>query len=202
MSARKTRRITQRIEQNLTDFAAGFKLVFRRWQYVVTAVIVFLVFTFILELFSSGTGELKLLFAGISLGEKAQIMANIFLRSIGLAGEFSLEAFLAILISALQGVIGGFLAFVIHEKRTRPKTCKVNLAKDAENASIGAIAAVAGAGCASCGTSIIAPLFAALFSSSGYVLSVVFGWLMNIVAVVIAVLVMINLGKESLKYGK
>jgi hypothetical protein len=199
---RKVRRLARIIRKNILEALAGFKLVFRRWQYVVVAVVAFAVFAFILEIFGSGTGELKLLFAEISVGEKMQLAANIFVRSLGLSGGFGFETFLALLISALQGVICGLLAFVIHRKRTRPKTCKLDLTKDAENAGIGAVLAVAGAGCASCGTSILAPLFAAVFSSSGYVLAAAFGWLANVVAVVIAGFVVVNLGRESLKYGK
>jgi peptidoglycan biosynthesis protein MviN/MurJ (putative lipid II flippase) len=94
-----------------------------------------------------------------------------------------------ILIALIEGVVVALLVFVWRQKK--------RVANEVESAGVGAVLALVGTGCAGCGTSLLAPIMGVVFSSGGYVMASLLGWVVTIAAFMIGGLTARRLGIES-----
>ena len=169
--------------KDIISTLGGIGIVLRKWQYTLLFIVFFAVFGLLLSLLNTGTSEISLLFSGIEFVEKLDIISTAFMRIF--------VAPTILILSVLQATIFSLLIYIWRTPRL--KMCR----KDGtENAGIGAIMAFLGAGCPTCGISLVTPLFATLFSTGAYTAVAVFGVVALILAFVISILTLIYLGRE------
>jgi hypothetical protein len=150
-------------------------------QYLTLALGVALLFAYILTMTTSGTTELKLLFSSLSFGDKVGVLGGIFGRVF--TNTWSVSGALVWLLSICQGILISLLIF--HRRRSRKLDDSALM-----NSSIASVLAIVGAGCPTCGTSLIMPLLTVVFSSAAYT---VLNSLSAIILVVAFVLVLFSL---------
>jgi hypothetical protein len=148
----------------------------------------FIFFGLLMNLLSSGTSKFNLMF---SLGFPAalKILGESFLNIFGFNKIFC-EWLSIFFISLLQATLIGLIVLLWHKKR---KENTENLGKAGIVTGLIAL----GAGCPTCGATLLAPLFGTIFSSGGIViagaLSIVITWL----AIIIAIFSLKRLGLET-----
>lgn len=190
---RKIRRKTLKWLDDWRIAGRGLILSSRERRFLITTGVVTVFFGMILQFFSAGTANLDLMMAS-DWGGKISLIARTFIHLFGVNQEFIDWAGIFIL-ALLQGVLIGMLVQLHHEKK-RLKLSTASTIDYAQNAGLITGLAVLGAGCPTCGTTMLAPILGAIFSGSSYALaSKISGWL-TALCVVIALLSLKKLGVE------
>ena len=164
----------------------GLKLALKSWKFVVVAGVMFLFFGTLLNLLSSGFAAFNLM-ATLDFGGKMQIIFDAFLGIFGINKAF-LDWLPIFCISLLQGALIGMIVLVWKKKREN----SVNL----QNTGIAAGLAILGSGCPTCGTSLIAPIIGALFSSGSYAVAGTISGIITFAAIIVALLAFKKVGEE------
>ena len=168
--------------------AKGVLLASKYKTFLLPAIIGFLVFGTLLNLLSGGFGVFKLIFlSGFPGGLK--IILNAFLGIFGVNKNF-LDWILNFSISLLQGVLIG-LVFFVYKKN------KEKAGETAETAGIAAGLAILGTGCPTCGTTLLAPVIATIFSGSSFAVAGTISGVITFLAVVIALFTFKKVGFET-----
>lgn len=152
----------------------------------------------ILEFFAPGLANLELFWV-VDLGGKIGILGQSLEKLLGFGQEFG--DWIGIFgLAVLQGLIFGSLVLAYRERKkfrkTKGKQARVALSEDLQTAGIVTGLAVLGAGCPSCGTSLLAPLLGAVFSAGGYAGAGQIAGILNGLSIIIALLVLRRLGIE------
>ncbi len=174
----------------------------------------FLLFGLLMNLLAGGTAKFELM-ATTGLGNSLKILGDSFLAIFGFGHAF-LDWLPIFLISILQGTLIGIIVLLAH-KKSHPKTTAkpaVNSAKaptstpDVSNQSASKIAdnlgsagvitglIALGAGCPTCGVTLITPLIGAIFSTGGLAIAGTVSTILTVLAIVIAILSLKRLGEE------
>lgn len=151
----------------------------------------FLFFGFLMNLLSGGFSKIELMGA-LGFPKSLKILLDSFLSIFGLNQPF-LSWLPIFAISILQGTLIGLIVLLWNKKRE-------NSAKNAENLEKAGIITgliALGAGCPTCGTTLLTPLLGALFSSGGVAVTGTISTVVTWLAIIVAILSLKRLGVET-----
>ena len=151
----------------------------------------FLFFGLLMNLLSGGTSKFSLM-AAVGFGGSLRILADSFLGIFGFHLLF-LEWLPIFAISVLQGILIGLIILLWNKKRATNTKNSDNLSSAGIITGLIAL----GAGCPTCGTTLIAPLIGAIFSSGGLAITGTISTIVTWLAVIIAILSLKRLGEET-----
>ena len=166
----------------------GIRLVVKEKRFWAGFVPAFLFFGLLMNLLSSGTGKFDLMIVG-GFGVTIKTISTSFLNIFGYQMIF-IEWLPIFLISLLQGILIGLIVFLWHKN-------KQNNSANLEKAGIITGLIALGAGCPTCGATLITPLLGAIFSTGGLAITGVISSIVTWLAIIIAILSLKRLGEET-----
>jgi hypothetical protein len=165
--------------------AAGALYVLGRPRYLIFAAIVALLFAYILTFTTGGTTNLELLLSNLSFSDKLAVLAAVLGKTF--TSVPSLVGAFVWLLSLAQGVLISMLIFHFrHAKKVDDSALM--------NSSLASFFAILGAGCPTCGTSLLMPLLTAVFSSAAYTILNSISVIIMVVAFVLVLFALRRLG--------
>ncbi|MBR3248970.1 hypothetical protein IKF89_02985 [Candidatus Saccharibacteria bacterium] len=147
----------------------------------------FLFFGLLMNLLSGGTAKFELM-AAIGFPESLKIIADSFLAIFGINQPF-LDWLPIFLISILQGILIGIIVLLWNKKREQN-------AENLQKAGIITGLIALGAGCPTCGATLITPLIGAIFSTGSLAIAGTISIVVTIIAIIISILAVKRLGEE------
>lgn len=151
----------------------------------------FIFFGMLMNLLSGGTSKFELMGA-LGFPQNLQIIWSSFLAIFGINQPF-LDWLPIFLIATLQGILIGLITLLWDKKRTK----KGQNAENLEKAGIITGLIALGAGCPTCGATLLTPLIGAIFSTGSLAIAGTVSTIVTILAVIIAILSLKRLGVET-----
>ena len=148
----------------------------------------FLFFGFLMNLLSGGFAKFELMSA-LGFPESLKILGNSFLAIFGI-NQPLLDWLPIFAISILQGILIGLIVLFWDKKKEQNSA---NL----EKAGIITGLIALGAGCPTCGTTLLTPLLGAIFSTGGLAITGTISTVITWLAIIIAILSLKRLGEET-----
>lgn len=148
----------------------------------------FLFFGFLMNLLQGGFSKFELMGA-LGFPESLKIIGSCFAGIFGIGQPF-LDWLPIFSLALLQGVLIGLITLLWQKKRDQN-------AANVEKASIITGLIALGAGCPTCGTTLLTPLLGALFSTGSLAIAGAISTIVTIAAVAIAILSLKRLGEET-----
>lgn len=151
----------------------------------------FIFFGMLMNLLAGGTSKFELM-AAIGFPDSLKIIGNAFVAIFGVGQPF-LDWLPIFAISILQGILIGIIVLLWNKKREQ------GASKNSENIEKAGIITgliALGAGCPTCGATLITPLIGAIFSTGGLAIAGTVSTIVTILAIIIAVLALKRLGVE------
>lgn len=151
----------------------------------------FLFFGFLMNLLSGGFTKFELMSA-LGFPKSMKILLDTFLAVFGFNQPF-LSWIPIFALSSLQGVLIGLITLLWNKKRE-------NGAKNSENVEKAGIITgliALGAGCPTCGTTLLTPLIGVIFSSSSVAITGIVSTAVTWIAILVAILSLKRLGLET-----
>lgn len=145
-----------------------------------------------MNLLSGGTAKFELM-AATGFLNSLKILGDSFLAIFGFNHAF-LDWLPIFLISVLQGILIGIIVLLAHKKRADKSASKI--ADNLGSAGIITSLIALGAGCPTCGVTLITPLIGAIFSTSSLAIAGAVSSILTVLAIIIAVLSLKRLGEE------
>lgn len=155
------------------------------WQGFLPA---FIIFGMLINLLSGGFSKFELMGA-LGMPRAMKIVGDAFVGVFGINMIFSEWMFL-FLLAVMQGVLIGLIVLLWGKKREQ------NAANMQKAGIITGLIAL-GAGCPTCGTTLLTPLVGTIFSSGGVALAGALSGVMTAAAIIIAVLSLKRIGLET-----
>ena len=172
----------------------GILLATREKRFWAGFIVAFLVFGTLMNLLAGGTSKFELMFA-TGLGGSAKIILDAMLGVFGYK-MLVLDWLAVFMIALLQGTLIGLVVLLWQKKRTSRQSDVTNSANVEKVGIITGLIAL-GAGCPTCGTTLITPLLGTLFSTSGLAATGVISGFTTALAIIIAVLSLKRIGEET-----
>ena len=141
-----------------------------------------------MNLLSGGFSKFQLM-GVVGFGGAMKILLDAFLAIFGV-GQAFLDWLFVFLLAILQGVLIGLIVLLAKKKRD-------SNAENIEKAGIIAGLIALGAGCPTCGTTLLTPLIGAIFSAGGVAITGIVSGVVTVLAVVIAILSLRRIGEET-----
>jgi hypothetical protein len=151
----------------------------------------FLFFGLLMNLLAGGFSTFQLMGA-VGFPDCLTILGKNFLGIFGV-NRFFLDWLPIFAISIMQGILIGLIILLWAKKRENGSKNSENL----EKAGIITGLIALGAGCPTCGTTLLTPLLGALFSSGGLAITGTISVIVTILAIIIAILSLKRLGVET-----
>lgn len=151
----------------------------------------FLFFGLLMNLLAGGLSTFQLMSA-VGFPDCLTILGKNFLGIFGF-NRFFLDWLPVFAISIMQGILIGLIILLWAKKRENGSKNSENL----EKAGIITGLIALGAGCPTCGTTLLTPLLGALFSSGGLAITGTISVIVTILAIIIAILSLKRLGVET-----
>ncbi|MBQ3436507.1 hypothetical protein IJG26_00930 [Candidatus Saccharibacteria bacterium] len=148
----------------------------------------FLFFGLLMNLLSGGTSKFNLIFA-LGFPDCFKILGESFLAIFGVNQPF-LDWLPIFLICILQGILIGLIVLLWNKKRS-------DNAGNLSGAGIVAGLIALGAGCPTCGTTLLTPLLGAIFSTGGLAVTGTISTIVTVLAIIIAIFSLKRLGVET-----
>lgn len=148
----------------------------------------FFFFGFLMNLLSGGFSKFELMSA-LGFPESLKILGDSFISIFGVNQSF-LDWLPIFALSILQGTLIGLIVLLWNKKREQNSA---NL----EKAGIITGLIALGAGCPTCGTTLLTPLIGTIFSTGGLAITGAISTIITWLAIIIAVLSLKRLGEES-----
>ena len=148
----------------------------------------FIFFVMLMNLLAGGTSKFELMGA-LGFPANLQILGNSFLAIFGFNQPF-LDWLPIFLIAILQGILVGLIVLLWKKKKDQNSA---NL----EKAGIITGLIALGAGCPTCGTTLITPLIAAIFSTGSMAIASTISMVVTWLAILIAIFALKRLGEET-----
>ncbi len=161
----------------------GLKSAMRTRRFWVFFVPTFVVFGTLLNLLGGGTAAFSLI-AVSSFGGKMKIILDGFLGLFGV-GQFFLDWLIVFVVTFLQATLIG--AIGVAWKRNKDQ-------ESLQSSGIVAGLAILGSGCPTCGTALITPILATVFSTGGYAIAGVVSRIITLLSVVVALFALYKVG--------
>ncbi len=164
-------------------------------QFWLVFVPVFIFFGTLLSMLSGGLGAFNLFFAS-DFGGKMQIIGDAFLSFFG-KDRYFLDFLQNFVIALLQAMLISLIVLVY--KKRKQSSLKQKRSDDGaiQNAGIAAGLALLGSGCPTCGTTLITPILASIFSSSGYAVAGTISGIITVLAILILLWSLKRVGVEA-----
>ena len=178
----------------LDDFGLagkGILLATREKRFWCGFVPTFIFFGILINLLAGGFSKFELM-AASGFGGTMKILGDAFLGIFGV-NQIFIEWLPTFLLALLQGVLVGLIVFLWQKKRQS----KGENAAGVEKAGIITGLIALGAGCPTCGTTLLTPLLGAIFSTGSLAIAGTISVIVTILAVVIAILSLKRLGVET-----
>ena len=172
----------------------GILLATKEKRFWVGFVVAFLFFGTLMNLLSGGFSKFELMGA-LGFTESLKIIGESLLNVFGFRMIFS-EWVPVFFLALMQGVLIGLIVLLWHKKRVSDKDGTSNSA-NVEKAGIITGLIALGAGCPTCGTTLLTPLLGTLFSSGGMAMAGVLSGVVTTLAVIIAILSLKRIGEET-----
>ena len=148
----------------------------------------FLFFGLLMNLLSGGLSKFELIRI-LGFPDGLRIIGDSFLGIFGINQPF-LDWLPIFAISLLQGILIGLIVLLWQKK-------KAQNAANLEKAGIITGLIALGAGCPTCGTTLLTPLIGAIFSTGGLAIAGTISTIVTILAIIIAILSLKRLGEET-----
>lgn len=148
----------------------------------------FLFFGFLMNLLSGGFAKFELMSA-LGFPGNLKIIADCFIAIFGINQPF-LDWLPIFAISVLQGILIGLIVLLWDKKKDQNSA---NL----EKAGIITGLIALGAGCPTCGTTLLTPLIGAIFSTGGLAITDAISTIITWLAIIVAILSLKRLGEET-----
>ena len=148
----------------------------------------FLFFGFLMNLLSGGFAKFELMSA-LGFPGNLKIIADCFITIFGINQPF-LDWLPICSISVLQGILIGLIVLLWDKKKDQNSA---NL----EKAGIITGLIALGAGCPTCGTTLLTPLIGAIFSTGGLAITGAISTIITWLAIIVAILSLKRLGEET-----
>lgn len=148
----------------------------------------FLFFGFLMNLLAGGFAKFELMSA-LGFPGSLRIIGESFLAIFGI-NQIFLDRLPIFAISVLQGILIGLIVLLWDKKRT-------GNAANLEKAGIVTGLIALGAGCPTCGTTLLTPLIGAIFSTGGLAITGTISTIITWLAIIIAILSLKRLGEET-----
>lgn len=148
----------------------------------------FFFFGLLMNLLSGGFSKFELMSA-LGFPDNLKIIGNSFIAIFGINQPF-LDWLPIFAISVLQGILIGLIVLLWNKKKSQNSA---NL----EKAGIITGLIALGAGCPTCGTTLLTPLIGAIFSTGGLAITGAISTIITWVAIIIAILSLKRLGEET-----
>ncbi len=172
----------------------GILLAMREKRFWIGFIIAFLFFGTLINLLAGGFSKFQLMGA-VGFAGSMKIILDAILGVFGykmIITEWLPVFFLAL----LQGILIGLIVLLWHKKRVSKNSENSNSA-NVEKAGIITGLIALGAGCPTCGTTLLTPLLGALFSTGGMAMVGVISGFITALAIIIAILSLKRLGEET-----
>ena len=167
----------------------GIVLSTREWRFWAVFVPVLIFFGTLLTLLSAGMGAINLFFASDFAG-KMQILGDGFLGFFG-KDRYFLDFLQNFAIALLQAMLISLIVLVYKKRK------KKNTGEAIQNAGIAAGLALLGSGCPTCGTTLITPILASIFSTSGYAVAGAISGVITFAAILLLLWSLKRVGLEA-----
>ena len=154
----------------------------------------FLFFGFLMNLLAGGFSKFKLMSA-LGFPHNLKILFDSFLSIFGLNQPF-LDWIPIFTISILQGLLIGLIVFLWNKKREATVKSSKN-SENLEKAGLITGLIALGAGCPTCGTTLLTPLLGAIFSTGGLAVTGTISTIITWLAIIIAIFALKRLGLET-----
>ena len=174
--------------------AKGILLATKEKRFWIGFVVAFLFFGTLMNLLAGGFSKFELMGA-LGPGAAMQIIFDAFLGVFGYKMIF-MEWLPVFMLAVLQGVLIGLIVLLWHKKRVNAVEETSNSANVQKAGIITGLIAL-GAGCPTCGTTLLTPLLGTLFSTGGLAAVGVISGVVTALAVVIAILSLKRIGEET-----
>lgn len=152
----------------------------------------FIFFGVLMNLLQGGFSKFELMGA-LGFPANLQIIGNSFLAIFGVNQPF-LDWLPIFAICVLQGILIGLIVLLWDKKRHQKDTSNT---ANLEKAGIITGLIALGAGCPTCGTTLLTPLLGAIFSTGGLAISGAISTIVTVLAIIIAILSLKRLGEET-----
>jgi hypothetical protein len=172
----------------------GILLATKEKRFWVGFIIAFLFFGTLMNLLSGGFSKFELM-GMVGFGGSMKIIGDALLGVFGINMIF-LEWLPVFSLAWLQGILIGLIVLLWHKKRISNGKDSTNSA-NVEKAGIVTGLIALGAGCPTCGTTLLTPLLGALFSTGGLAMVGVISGIVTALAIIIAILSLKRLGEET-----
>lgn len=172
----------------------GILLATKERRFWIGFIIAFLLFGTLMNLLSGGFSKFELM-GMVGFGGSMKIIFDALIGVFGINMIF-LEWLPVFLLALLQGILIGLIVLLWHKKRIKNGKESSNSA-NVEKAGIITGLIALGAGCPTCGTTLLTPLLGALFSTGGLAMVGVISGIVTALAIIIAVLSLKRLGEET-----
>lgn len=180
--------------KGLDDFVLagkGILLATREKRFWYGALPTFVFFAMLINLLAGGFSKFELM-AATGFSGTMKILGDSFLSIFGVNQVFG-EWLSTFLLAFLQGVLVGLIVLLWQKKKTQNESNSANV----EKAGIITGLVALGAGCPTCGTTLLTPLLGAIFSTGSLAIAGAISTIVTVAAVVIAILSLRRLGVET-----
>jgi hypothetical protein len=172
----------------------GILLATKEKRFWIGFIIAFLFFGTLMNLLSGGFSKFELM-GMVGFGGSMKIIGDALLGVFGINMIF-LDWLPVFFLALLQGILIGLIILLWHKKRIKNGKESSNSA-NVEKAGIITGLIALGAGCPTCGTTLLTPLLGALFSTGGLAMVGVISGIVTALAIIIAILSLKRLGEET-----
>ena len=152
----------------------------------------FIFFAMLINLLAGGFSKFELM-AATGFSGTITILRDSFLSIFGINQIFT-EWLPTFLLALLQGILVGLIVFLWQKKK---ESASSNNSANVEKAGLITGLITLGAGCPTCGTTLLTPLLGAIFSTGSLAIAGAISAIVTILAVIIAILSLKRLGVET-----
>lgn len=164
----------------------------RFWAGFITS---FLVFGTLMNLLAGGFSKFELMGA-VGFGGSMKIIGDALIGVFGVNMIFA-DWVPVFLIALLQGTLIGLIVLLWDKKRVKGDEKKNTNSANVEKAGIITGLIALGAGCPTCGTTLLTPLLGAIFSTGGLAAVGAISGVVTVAAIIIAILSLKRIGEET-----
>lgn len=172
----------------------GILLATKEKRFWVGFIIAFLFFGTLMNLLAGGFSKFELM-GMVGFSGSMKIILDALIGVFGINMIF-LDWLPVFFLALLQGILIGLIVLLWHKKRIKNGKESSNSA-NVEKAGIITGLIALGAGCPTCGTTLLTPLLGALFSTGGLAMVGVISGIVTALAIIIAILSLKRLGEET-----
>ena len=180
------RKVAEQISDRCKLAVLGLGGVFRRPKYACLGIFCWFLILFILCFWQDGSGNWQLIWSGLPLDRKIEVLGRVLSVTIGSFGSFT--GLVVVFLALLQAVVITQLVFTW---RHRDRGSAID---GASTGGIGAILGFIALGCPSCGVGLLTPILSAIAGASAVALAETIGFIFTLLAFALLIFTVIRLG--------